>query len=195
MPTKVGNTNNDAATNGQSLHTRRHWFAAKSPSWRSRTRSGTPHGTPPKEAAGRRVKHKKMQIAALMSHRATALIEWRWSLGRCSRAGPMDLIGGSHAANSCRSAFASFRSRVSNPSVNHPYTGASSSRACCSLPSAPACGLLELGQWVRPRKAETPLAAAAACADRTRSLRTKSLVYTGQERTRESAPATLSAPL
>jgi L-asparaginase len=32
------------------------------------------------------------------------------------------------------SAFASFKSRVSNPSVNHPYTGASSSRACCGLP-------------------------------------------------------------
>ena len=26
---------------------------------------------------------------------------------------------------------ASFKSRVSNPSVNHPKTGASSSRACC----------------------------------------------------------------
>jgi hypothetical protein len=32
------------------------------------------------------------------------------------------------------SAFASFRSRVSKPSVNHPYNGASSSRACCTLP-------------------------------------------------------------
>jgi hypothetical protein len=36
--------------------------------------------------------------------------------------------------NSSISSFASFRSRVSNPSVNHPYTGASSSRACCILP-------------------------------------------------------------
>ena len=33
------NTNSNAATNGQSLHTRRHWFAAKNPSWRSRTQS------------------------------------------------------------------------------------------------------------------------------------------------------------
>jgi len=39
-----------------------------------------------------------------------------------------------YAANSSKSAFASFRSRVSNLSVNHPYTGASSSRACCTLP-------------------------------------------------------------
>ncbi len=39
-----------------------------------------------------------------------------------------------HAASSSNSAFASFRSNVSNPSVNQPYTGASSSRACCSLP-------------------------------------------------------------
>ena len=136
-----GNTNNDAATNSQSLHTRRHWFAAKSPSWRFRTRSWTPRGTPPKEAAGRRVKHKKMQIGALWWRRATALTEWHWSWGRCSRPGPMDLIGGLHAANSCSSAFASFRSRVSNPSVNHPYTGASSSRACCVLP------------WSRQRRA------------------------------------------
>jgi hypothetical protein len=34
-----------------------------------------------------------------------------------------------YAANSSSNAFASFRSRVSNPSVNHPYTGANSSRA------------------------------------------------------------------
>ena len=32
------------------------------------------------------------------------------------------------AANSSSNAFASFRSRVSNPSVNQPYTGARSSR-------------------------------------------------------------------
>src|SRR6478672_1776665 len=37
-------------------------------------------------------------------------------------------------ASSSNSAFASFRSRVSKPSVNQPYTGASSSRACCTLP-------------------------------------------------------------
>jgi hypothetical protein len=34
-----------------------------------------------------------------------------------------------HAANSSSNAFASFRSSVSNPSVNQPYTGARSSRA------------------------------------------------------------------
>ena len=39
-----------------------------------------------------------------------------------------------YAANSSSNVFASFRSRVSNPSVNHPYTGANSSRACCVLP-------------------------------------------------------------
>jgi hypothetical protein len=39
----------------------------------------------------------------------------------------------SHDANSSSNAFASFRSRVSNPSVNHPYTGANSSRASPTL--------------------------------------------------------------
>ena len=39
-----------------------------------------------------------------------------------------------HYVSSPSSAFASFRSRVSNPSVNQPYTGASSSRACCGFP-------------------------------------------------------------
>jgi hypothetical protein len=48
------NTNSTAATNGQSLHTNRRWFAAKNPAWRSRTRSWTPHGTPPKEASAHR---------------------------------------------------------------------------------------------------------------------------------------------
>jgi hypothetical protein len=87
VPTKGGNTNNDGATNGQSLHRRRHWFAAISPSWRSRTRSWTPRGTPPKEAAGRRVKHKKMQIGALWSRRATALAQCLWSCGSCASRG------------------------------------------------------------------------------------------------------------
>jgi hypothetical protein len=41
---------------------------------------------------------------------------------------------GRQACSSSSSAFASFRSRVSKPSVNHPKTGASSSRACCTLP-------------------------------------------------------------
>ena len=39
-----------------------------------------------------------------------------------------------HDANSSSSAFASFRSRVSSPSVNQSYTGARSSRACSRLP-------------------------------------------------------------
>jgi hypothetical protein len=46
-----------------------------------------------------------------------------------------------HQPSSLSSAFASFRSRVSNPSVNHAYTGASSSRACCTFP------------WSRQRRA------------------------------------------
>jgi hypothetical protein len=46
-----------------------------------------------------------------------------------------------YAANSSSNAFASFRSRVSNPSVNHPNTGASSSRASLTLP------------WSRQRRA------------------------------------------
>jgi hypothetical protein len=41
---------------------------------------------------------------------------------------------GRYDANCSNNAFASFRSRVSNPSVNQPYTGANSSRACCTLP-------------------------------------------------------------
>src|SRR6516165_8898774 len=45
------------------------------------------------------------------------------------------------SANSSSSTFASLTSRVSNPSVNHPYTGANSSRACCTLP------------WSRQRRA------------------------------------------
>ena len=67
------NTNSTAATNGQSLHTRRRWFVAKNPSSRSRTQSWTPHGTPPKETAGHRAMHKKMQVRALWSRRAKAL--------------------------------------------------------------------------------------------------------------------------
>jgi hypothetical protein len=85
------NTNSGAATNGRSLHTRRHWFAASDPSRRSRTRSWTPHGSPPKEAAaGHRVMHKKMQIRALRSRRAKALTQWHWSCGICSQRGPSD---------------------------------------------------------------------------------------------------------
>src|SRR4029077_15394648 len=43
-----------------------------------------------------------------------------------------------HAANSSSRAFASFRSRMSNPSVNHPYTRAnSSSLAAPSLVARP----------------------------------------------------------
>src|SRR5262249_51905561 len=49
-----------------------------------------------------------------------------------------------HTASCSSSAFASFRSRVSNPSVNHPYTGASNSRACCGLP------------WSRQRRVVSP---------------------------------------
>ena len=84
LATISDNTNNNAATNGQSLHTRRHWFAAKNPSWRSRTRSWTPHDTPPKEASARRVIHKKIQTRALWSRRAKALTQWHWSCGICS---------------------------------------------------------------------------------------------------------------
>src|SRR6516164_2051651 len=76
-----GNTSSNAATNGQSLHTRRRWFAAKNPSWRSRTRSWTPRGTPPKEAAAQRAMHKKTQTRAALSHRAKALAQWDLSCG------------------------------------------------------------------------------------------------------------------
>ena len=69
------NTNSNAATNGQLFHTRRHWFAAKSLSWRSRTRFWTLVGTPPKEAAAHRVMHKKVQVRALWSRTAKALTE------------------------------------------------------------------------------------------------------------------------
>jgi hypothetical protein len=42
--------------------------------------------------------------------------------------------GRSQALNSSSNLFASFRSRVLNPSVNHPYTGAGNSRASSRLP-------------------------------------------------------------
>jgi hypothetical protein len=76
------NTNSNAATNGQSLHRRRHWFAAKNPSWRSQTR----HGTPPKEAAAGRAIHQKMQIRAVWSRRASVnpveLLLWNMLMAR-----------------------------------------------------------------------------------------------------------------
>ena len=84
LTTTSDNTSSNAATNGQWLHTRRHWFATKNPSWRSRTRSWTPHGTPPKEAPAHRVIHKKMRVRALWSRRARALGEWHRSCGICS---------------------------------------------------------------------------------------------------------------
>jgi hypothetical protein len=67
-----------------------------------------------------------------------ALFSFRWA-GRFTLARPEQVQrNGCHlafyAANSSSSALASFRSRVSKPSVNQPYTGASSSRACCDLP-------------------------------------------------------------
>ena len=54
----------------------------------------------------------------------------------CKVAAPNILLrdNGCHNANSSSNAFASFRSSVSQPSVNQPYTGASSSRACCGFP-------------------------------------------------------------
>src|SRR6516164_5651690 len=50
--------------------------------------------------------------------------------------GDIPCLGSEHPqfASASSSTFASFRSRVSKPSVNQPYTGASSSRACCDLP-------------------------------------------------------------
>jgi hypothetical protein len=76
------NTNSNAATNGQSLHTRRHSFAAKNPSRRSRTRSSTPHGTPPKEVPACCVKRKKkVPIRTLWSRRAKVLTQCYWSCG------------------------------------------------------------------------------------------------------------------
>jgi hypothetical protein len=92
LATTADNTNNNVATNGRSLHTHRRWFAAKNPSWRSRTQSWTPHGTPPKGAPSHRAMHKKMQVRAVWSRRATALIEWHRSCGICSRSGLIDLM-------------------------------------------------------------------------------------------------------
>ena len=63
----------------------------KNPSRRSRTRSCTPHDTPPKEAAAHRVIHKNMQLRAALSRTATALAQWHWSCGICSWRGPIEL--------------------------------------------------------------------------------------------------------
>ena len=48
--------------------------------------------------------------------------------------------GKRNGANPSSSAFASFRSSVSKPSVNQPYTDASSSRACCATSPSGASG-------------------------------------------------------
>ena len=47
-----------------------------------------------------------------------ALVLWKMLMARSNSADCQS--GGSYAANSSSSAFASFRSRVSNPSVNQP---------------------------------------------------------------------------
>jgi len=59
------NTNSDDATKGLSFHKRRRWCAAKNLFWHSHTPFWTPQGSPPKEAAGHRAIHKKIQIMAL----------------------------------------------------------------------------------------------------------------------------------
>src|SRR5262249_6167721 len=67
--------------------------------------------------------------------------------------------------NSSSSTFASLRSSVSNPSVNHPYTGASSSRASSTL------------HWSRQRRARLMAARSsqdfACCWRATASARSK----------------------
>jgi len=109
------NTNSNAATNGQSSHTRQHWFAARNHSSRSRTRSWTPHGTHPKEAAGRWVtRNKKVRTRTLWPRTAVPLVLWSGLMTQTN--GP----DSSHLANSPNNAFASFRSGVSKPSVNQP---------------------------------------------------------------------------
>ena len=47
----------------------------------------------------------------------------------------VEIDGGMEKANAvdASNVFASVRSLVSNPSVNHPQTEANSSRACCTL--------------------------------------------------------------
>jgi hypothetical protein len=67
------NTNSNAATSAESLHTRQNWCAAKNPSRRCRTRFWMPHDTPPKEAAAHRVMRKRLQIRALWSRREKAI--------------------------------------------------------------------------------------------------------------------------
>ena len=97
---------------------------------------GFGRGTAPlPRAAQDRAIHKKMQIRGALSRRAKALTS---AFGLTEDAHGVDQFtrcqsGGSYAANSSSSAFASFRSRVSKPSV--------SSRACCTLP------------WSRQRRA------------------------------------------
>jgi hypothetical protein len=62
---------------------------------------------------------------------ARALLEVAWS--KVQRSSDLMKFYEKEQPNSSSSAFASFRSRVSKPSVNQPYTTASSSRACCVL--------------------------------------------------------------
>src|SRR5262249_29440348 len=62
---------------------------------------------------------QRLLIVLMASHRAKAShLAVLWSLHVTNR----------YAANSSNGAFASFRSHVSNPSVNHPQTGANRSR-------------------------------------------------------------------
>ena len=93
LATTSDNTNSNAATNGQSLRTRRHWFAAKNPSRRSRTRSWTPHDTPPKEVPACCVKRKKkVPLKTLWSRRAKVLTRCRWSCRIGSWRRPIDVM-------------------------------------------------------------------------------------------------------
>src|SRR5215211_9504707 len=66
---------------------------------------------------------------------------------------PHKLASQSHVSSSS-SFFASFRSTVSNPSVNQPYTGASTSRASvrrpCSPPPPPPGGRGPLADRLSP---------------------------------------------
>jgi hypothetical protein len=122
------NTNRNAATNGQSLHTRRHWFAVNNPPWRSRTSARHPsQGGCCAPNDTQEDTHKGSVVA---QSNPAALVLWNRLTARTNSRD--DMSGWSYTANSSSNAFASFRSRVSKPSVNQLYTGASSSCACCT---------------------------------------------------------------
>jgi hypothetical protein len=62
--------------------------------------------------------NKDTVVAQSQGANPVALVLWNMLMARTNR--PNVAVGERHAANSSSSAFASFRSSVSNPSVNQP---------------------------------------------------------------------------